>query len=107
MSNRPSDNIAVSLEIVFAPLDGSEDTGNVSCDRRFFGRTAMVLDSIAFIRSSVYRLLALNRRWHERNTSAQQHRHDARFDHKVGTCPSSRFYVQVDWICKHWPTYRN
>ena len=21
-------------------------------------------------------------------------------------CPSSRFYVQVDWICKHWPTYQ-
>jgi hypothetical protein len=20
-------------------------------------------------------------------------------------CPDSRFYVQVDWICKHWPTY--
>jgi len=20
------------------------------------------------------------------------------------TCPSSRFCVQVDWICKHWPT---
>jgi len=22
------------------------------------------------------------------------------------TCPSSRFYVQADWICKHWPTYQ-
>jgi len=22
------------------------------------------------------------------------------------TLPDSRFYVQVDWICKHWPTYR-
>jgi hypothetical protein len=20
------------------------------------------------------------------------------------TCPRSRFYVQVDWISKHWPT---
>jgi hypothetical protein len=20
-------------------------------------------------------------------------------------CPDIRFYVQVDWICKHWPTY--
>jgi hypothetical protein len=38
MSNRPSDNITVSLEIAFAPLVGSEDTGNVSCDRRFFGQ---------------------------------------------------------------------
>ena len=19
-------------------------------------------------------------------------------------CPRCRFYVQVDWICKHWPT---
>jgi hypothetical protein len=21
----------------------------------------------------------------------------------LGHCPSSRFYVDVDWICKHWP----
>jgi len=51
----------------------------------------MVLDSMAFIRSSVYRVPALNMRWRERNTSAQQHRHDAHFDRKVGTCPSSGF----------------
>jgi hypothetical protein len=37
MSNRPGDHISVSLDIAFAPLVGSEDTGNVSCDRRFFG----------------------------------------------------------------------
>jgi GTP cyclohydrolase II len=23
----------------------------------------------------------------------------------VATCPRCRFYVQVDWICKHWPTH--
>src|SRR5271170_5634166 len=62
----------------------------------FSARTAMVLDSMAFIRSSVYRVPASNRRWQERNTSAQQHWHDAHFDRKVGTCPSSRFYGQVD-----------
>jgi hypothetical protein len=55
----------------------------------------MVLDSMAFIRSSVYRVPALNMRWQERNTSAQQRRHDAHFDRKVATCPSSRFYRQV------------
>jgi len=21
-------------------------------------------------------------------------------------CPISRLHVQVDWICKHWPTFR-
>ena len=24
----------------------------------------------------------------------------------AGQCPDSRFYVQVDWICKLWPTSR-
>src|ERR1700757_2541070 len=37
----------------------------------FSARTAMVLDLLAFIRSSVYRVSAVNRRWQERNTSAQ------------------------------------
>jgi hypothetical protein len=23
------------------------------------------------------------------------------------TFPESRFYVQVDWICKHWSTSRD
>jgi hypothetical protein len=23
---------------------------------------------------------------------------------RILKCPSSRFYVQADWICKHWPT---
>ena len=32
MSNRPGDDVAVSLEIAFAPLVGSEDTGNVLRD---------------------------------------------------------------------------
>jgi hypothetical protein len=61
----------------------------------FSARTAMVLDSMAFIRSSVYRVPASNRRWQERNTSAQQHRHDAHFDRKLGTCPSSRLYGKM------------
>ncbi len=38
MSNRPGDHIAVSLEIAFAPLVGSEDTGDVSRDRGLFGQ---------------------------------------------------------------------
>ena len=38
MSNRPGDHIAVSLEIAFAPLVGSEDTCNVSCDGGLFGQ---------------------------------------------------------------------
>ena len=21
-------------------------------------------------------------------------------------CPDSRFYVRVNWICNHWPTYK-
>jgi hypothetical protein len=25
----------------------------------------------------------------------------------VGNLDTCRFYVQVDWICKHWPTYRD
>src|SRR5258708_7973338 len=38
MPNRPGDHIAVSLEIAFAPLVGSEDTCNVSCDGGLFGQ---------------------------------------------------------------------
>ena len=36
MSNRPSDNIAVSLEIAFAPLVGSEHAADISRDRGLF-----------------------------------------------------------------------
>jgi hypothetical protein len=25
---------------------------------------------------------------------------------KAAKSTSRRFYVQVDWICKHWPTFR-
>ena len=38
MSNRPGDHIAVSLEIAFTPLVGSEGTCNVSCDGGLFGQ---------------------------------------------------------------------
>ena len=38
VSDRPGDNIAVSLEIAFASLVGSEDTGNVLRDGRLFGK---------------------------------------------------------------------
>jgi hypothetical protein len=23
----------------------------------------------------------------------------------ASTCPDSRLFVKMDWICKHWPTY--
>jgi hypothetical protein len=49
MSNRPVDHISISVKIALATLVGSKDEGNVPCDRGFSARTAMVLDSTAFI----------------------------------------------------------
>ncbi len=36
VSNGPGDHVAISLQVAFAPLLGSEDPGNVTRNRRLF-----------------------------------------------------------------------
>jgi hypothetical protein len=103
-SSRDDDLVA---ELVKCLCEAAADTGAASGDKNVFPVVVVRLNAISHWRAdfklnlqrySVLDSELLDTRW---NSSAIRNT-----GFTVGNCTRSRFYVQVDWICKHWPTSR-